>query len=114
MSAFEVYEYIGNFMGGFSRVKRNNKWGFVNEKGEEVGEIKYDLVGFFNSGFAPVMLNNKWGIIDATGKEICEVKYEWLWTFNEKGFALAKLGDKYCYIDKNGCQYDEKMLLTIL
>ena len=55
----------------FIKIMKNEKWGFLNEKGELVVETKYHKVGFFNNqGFAKVWLDEHfWGYIDETGKE---------------------------------------------
>ena len=64
------YDETRDFCDGFAAVKRNDKWGFVNEKGEEIVPCKYDFVCDFSEGFAPVLLvgstifDVKWGFVN--------------------------------------------------
>ena len=64
------YDYVRDFHEGFARVELNDKWGFVNQKGEEVVELKYVKVYNFHEGLAQVMLNRKWGYVDTKGEEV--------------------------------------------
>ena len=41
--------YVDGFRYGFARIHRNNLWGIINEKGEEVVPAKYiEMYGFYN------------------------------------------------------------------
>ena len=41
--------YVGGFRYGFARIHRNNLWGIINEKGEEVVPAKYiEMYNFYN------------------------------------------------------------------
>lgn len=41
--------YVDGFRYGFARIHRNNLWGVINEKGEEVVPAKYiEMYGFYN------------------------------------------------------------------
>lgn len=47
------YDYIGGFDGGLARVKKNNKWGIINECGDVVLPIEYDDVwNFYKKGLS--------------------------------------------------------------
>jgi WG containing repeat len=62
---------------GLIRVKLNDKWGLIDEKGKEIIPMKYQTVSqFFTFGWASVQLNNKWGFVDTTGKEVIPLKYD--------------------------------------
>ena len=58
------YDGVWDFQEGLAQVVLNGKWGFVNEKGEEVVPPKYDDVWNFYDGFARVELDNKWGLVN--------------------------------------------------
>lgn len=49
-------------------VQRDNKWGFVNLKGELVIPCEYDSYRPFFKGISPVSKNGKWGLIDKNNK----------------------------------------------
>lgn len=61
-------DYIGDFSYGLARVKINNKWGFIDTKGEIVIPIKYDDVNCFNGGYASVYIDDEWIEINKYGE----------------------------------------------
>lgn len=79
-----TYDNIHEFFYGYAVVELNGKFGFINESGEEVCEIKYNYMSCFNVyGFAQIELPNPvsttvdriyW--IDTLGKEY----YCYLWS----------------------------------
>jgi len=57
----------------FFKVKKDNKYGFLNEKGVEIISPKYVKADFFNNGLAKVWISDKfWFYIDKTGREYYE------------------------------------------
>ena len=76
--SYSVYE-------GMIQVMKNNRWGFMNTKGELVIPFKYDNVRAFSNGYAPVALDSivtasgektpLWGYIDKSGKEVIAPVY---------------------------------------
>lgn len=54
----------------------NNKYGFIDENGLNITEIKYDSVHIFKTNLAKVEINGKWGIVDYDGDELIECKYD--------------------------------------
>jgi hypothetical protein len=63
------------FVNGFTIVQSDNKYGFINEFGEEICEIKYDYASEFKNDFAFVKLNGKYGAINRLVDEIIEPIY---------------------------------------
>lgn len=61
---------------GLLAIRKNNKWGFIDKKGNEVIPCTYDDCDVFVGDYANVKQNGKWGIIDKTGKIIFEPKYD--------------------------------------
>lgn len=54
----------------------NDKYGYINEKGEEVIPCQYDMsVEFSENGLAHIIAPNENGYIDKTGKEVIPLKY---------------------------------------
>lgn len=57
-------------------IKRLNKWGFINEKGDIIIECKYTKVNPFKDGFATVKIKGKWKLIDDQGNELKELPWK--------------------------------------
>lgn len=50
---------------------QNDKWGFVNKKGQLITECIYDEVEYFTEdGIAKVKKDGKYGFIDGNGKMV--------------------------------------------
>lgn len=79
------------FSEGILPVAMNEKWGFIDEKGNTLTPFKYDNVwfdvfsakaGFYRVNIGGVLDDDygwsggKWGVVDRSGKEIIPVKYE--------------------------------------
>lgn len=106
------YESVGHSAFGLLLVKANNKYGFINTKGEEAIALKYDDAWAFTewerTGYlSSVRLNNKSGFIDTTGNEVVPLKYDFTGLFRE-GFAnvtmnmVPAVDSKNGYIDSTG------------
>lgn len=83
------YDEMILFKEGFSRVKRNGKYGFVNENLEEIIPCKYDFAYSFSEGMAAVQKGQKWGYIDKNGVEVIPCIYSSANSFSE-GLAGVK------------------------
>lgn len=101
IETFKKYNEVHNFSEGFAKVELNGKWGFINQKGEEIIPLKYDNVEHFSEGFAIVKLNGKYGFINKEGKKIIPIKYDYIHRFSE-GFAKVKLNGKWGFINTKG------------
>ncbi|MFJ1382346.1 WG repeat-containing protein [Capnocytophaga canimorsus] len=64
-----------NYSEGLLRVMSNDKYGFIDTKGNVVIPFLYESAGKFKEGLAAVKLNGKWGFIDKTGKEVIPFIY---------------------------------------
>src|ERR1700733_9274853 len=82
-------------------VKKNGKWGVIDNLGTTKIPFTYDYIGFFNEGLAVVELNEKYGFIDKTGKVIIPIKYEDANNFYG-GLANVDLGGKTGFINTKG------------
>ena len=65
------YDWVDDFYDGYACVAVGKKWGFINERGEQICPIKYDYCGDFHNGFAEVGLYGEEFKIDTNGNEIC-------------------------------------------
>ncbi|MFA7289226.1 MAG: WG repeat-containing protein [Melioribacteraceae bacterium] len=93
------------FSCGLVRAVKDGKFGFVNQKGEEIIPFKYDKVSRFHRDFAAVKLNGKAGFIDIKGEPYLSGDYE----------DAAYTREGYFFVKKNGCwgavDYQDKELI---
>ena len=82
-------------------VKRDGKYGFIDESGKEVVPFEYDLAADFSGGLALVKRNGKWGRIDKTGNVVVPLEYDSVGPFSE-GLAAVEQNEKCGFIDKTG------------
>jgi len=79
----------------------DEKYGFMNIKGEVVVGLFCDYIGRFKDGLAMARIDGKYGYIDKEGWEVVPFKYDLILDFCE-GLALARKNGKYGYVDKKG------------
>ncbi|UCS92171.1 WG repeat-containing protein [Echinicola marina] len=77
------------------------KYGFVNNAGTEIIQLKYDFAWAFNDGLAMVVSNQKWGFIGKSGEEVVPLKYDRVETFQD-GLAMVMLDNKVGFVDQTG------------
>ena len=92
--------------GGLALVMVNNKYGFIDTKGNMVIPAIYDDAGYFSDGLAYVKVNDKFGFIDTKGNMVIPAIYDYADDFFE-GLTYVKVNDERGYIDKRGVQYWE-------
>jgi hypothetical protein len=96
----EAEEFAAN---GLARVWVNGKWGYINEKGEEVIKPRFDEAWLFAAnGLAPVKVNGKWGYINEKGKEVIKPRFDLVWSFAANGLALVLVNGKVGYLNEKG------------
>lgn len=79
---------FNDFSEGLAAVGKNDKFGFIDTKGNIVIELKYDWANSFSDGLATVNVENLYGAIDKQGKVVIPFEYEVLGDFRN-GFAKA-------------------------
>ncbi len=84
------FDQIGDFSGGYFRVKKNGKWGFMNASGQEVIKARFDSVFAFDNGIAKVKNSNKFGIINRFGEFITQVKYDDIQVISATSFLFQE------------------------
>lgn len=72
--------------------EHNNRFGFVDGKGELVVEAQYDSVDNFSEGRAVVCAGSMYGLIDAAGGEIIAPTWD----------ELSYDGSALCYVESDG------------
>lgn len=100
--SLELDWYFRNFSEGMMAVTYNNKWGYINTKGEEIIPCIYDYARDFSDGLACVCMGDKYGYIDKTGKEIIPFIYNGARSFEEGISVVENSYGKWGVIDKSG------------
>lgn len=93
------------FSEGFSAVRIDGLYGFVNSNAELKIEPKYKVVGPFSNGLAVASIKgDSVGFINTNGEWVIEPIYDKAHDFSE-GFARAKKGPKWILIDTKGNEF---------
>jgi hypothetical protein len=95
------YEYVDNCICGLSKVKKNNKIGYVNKDGVEIIKPQYDEGLTYNEGYTAVRLGSKWLFLDSTGKSITAAIFDDALGFSNGIAAVAK-NNLYGFINTAG------------
>lgn len=97
------YDDIDCLSEGLAVVKRDGKYGFIDNTGQVVIPPKYDLVWDFSEGLARVSQNGKAGFIDNTGKVVIPLKYDKADSFyNGVAGVLDRSTGEAFYINRQG------------
>ena len=91
------------FSDGFARVKRKDKWNFINKQGNYLSDEWFNWADNFSDGFARVKRkDDKWNFIDRQGKLLSDEWFNWADNFYD-GFAKVKRANgEWCNMDKTG------------
>ena len=98
-----VYDELGPFTGSLAPVKKDGKWGFIDQNGKLVLSAQYSKVLPFTEGLAGVDVNNKWGFINESGATVIKPGFDTVVPFSES-LAAARTGfrDQFGFINKQG------------
>lgn len=97
----DSYDEITPFFEGFARVKRNGKYGFINNIGQEIIPLDYDNASIFSSGVAAISKGQKAGAINKKNQVVIPFEYDNLGNFID-GVALYQQGGLYGLINNKG------------
>ena len=92
---------------------QHNKWGFIDNAGNQVVSAQYAAFGELSEGLIAVSNGKKWGFIDETGKVIIDFQFDnpdGISMINPRfseGLACVQIsakdgGNRYGFIDKRG------------
>lgn len=95
------FERIHFFYDNFAKVELNNKFNFINTKGEIISDTWFDNANNFQNGFACVGLNDKWSFINSNGDLISDTWFDEVDDFRN-GFSKIMLNNQYNFINTNG------------
>jgi len=99
------FDFVSIFVNGVAYVKLNDKWGLINEQGEEVIPIKYDRLEPLDRLYPPrfrATISERTGILDINGNEIVPVIYDDIDHFHNRSRVSIRLNDKIGFADRNG------------
>lgn len=104
---YSGFDTGNGFQEGLLAVKKGEKWGFVDEKGNEVTEFVYDAyeenkdfemehrysIYTATNGYIAVLKDGKWGLIDTQGNVVVDTAYDGISQVNPDGmFWLQENG----------------------
>jgi hypothetical protein len=109
----DKYESYGNFTEGLARVRKNERWGYINKENDEVIPLQFHYADEFSNERA--IVRNELGLngaIDKKGNIIIKFKFKQLEKF-ENGYA--KFGDMGTWgvINKEGSVIIEQQYSSI-
>jgi len=86
---------------GLARIKKDDKWGYVNHSGEITYVNDTDVWGDFSGGLSEGKKGGKKGFYNGKGQWVIEPQFEGVRDF-KNGFAAAKMNELWGMIDKTG------------
>lgn len=95
------FDWVSDFKDGFATVVLNDKYNFINTKGQLLSKQWFDSVRNFKEGFASVYLSDKYNFIDTEGKLLSQQWFDMAWDFND-GFAWVGLNGMWYNLDTEG------------
>ena len=109
-----TYQILGNFdKNGLAKIRKNNFYGLINQRGESVLAAEYDFLNWDNVGqFYLLEKNGKYGAADAQGKVVISPDFDALtnWDKDEtpQGQTALVRGITVYLFDQNGRQLDQR------
>ena len=97
---YNLFEIVDNYI-AVSNDEDNAQIGYLDIKGNPIGEIKYNSLGGFVNGIARVEYEGKYGYINDKGQEIIPLIYDYADNF-KNGYAIVNDGESSKLIDVNG------------
>ncbi|KAB3534126.1 WG repeat-containing protein [Alkaliphilus pronyensis] len=75
-SKYEFFHEAKDFSGGLAAIKIDEKWGYIDSKGEVIIKPIYDEAHDFSDGLAMISMDSKLGCIDNQGNTIVKPIYD--------------------------------------
>ena len=104
---YQVVGKYGDYGVPWALIKKDGKFGFIDQDGKLVVTPQYDSIEKFGAhgvSWALVEKNGKLGFIDKDGKEVVRPQYEMIDHFGTYGppWALVRKDGRLGFIDQNG------------
>ena len=93
-------QIISDEFEGYRGIKKNGKYGFIDDKGRLRIANRYEAIGNFKNGYAPVKILGKWGFVNTQDQIVINPSYRFVSDF-ENSIAIVKK-DKFGFIDREG------------
>lgn len=124
---YENFELFGGFNDDLIKIRRNDKWGFIDKKGKVIIDFLYEEdrrkefdeilklnadsldalpkanlrnIGLFNDGLVKFQKNGLWGFLNKNNEVIIEPKFKKVTEFSEGVAGVSIDGKKWGFIDK--------------
>lgn len=97
----EGTEEIMSASEGYRAVRRDGKYGFIDEQGRLRIANRYEAVAAFNEGLAAIRIQGRWGFIDRQERIAVQPIYEEVQPFNN-GIAIVTRDGLSGAVDKSG------------
>ncbi|WP_267403824.1 MULTISPECIES: WG repeat-containing protein [unclassified Chryseobacterium] len=99
------YDEIRIFSEGLAAIKKNGKWGFIDNRGDIVIPIQYEHANYFSSnGLCAVGKNGKSGFINRKGAEIIPIVYDKVSQEEKDDNVIVNKNGKWAVFDNEGKQ----------
>ena len=95
-----VQQFV-SYSEGYYLIKKDDKFGFVDEKGKLRIANRYDQAQPFRESLAAIQLNGKWGYIDKYENLVIQPIYDSVTMFDEQ-VAIIKMNGHFGLIDQTG------------
>ncbi|MFN3841341.1 MAG: WG repeat-containing protein [Cyclobacteriaceae bacterium] len=110
----EKTELIWPATEGFRMIKRNGRYGFIDDQARLLIPNRYEEARPFKEGLAPIKIRNKWGFINREDKIAVQPIYEQVTAFDQ-GYSVVMQNGKSGLIDVHGklllpVRYDELII----
>lgn len=92
--ATKKYDELFIFHEGLAKVRKNDKYGFIDKLGQEIIPCKYDKAQEFENGISIVTIDNKEGVINQHGETLIPLIYEKIFDFGKDSTTIARLDGK--------------------
>lgn len=96
----DIYDYIGSFREGLTVVAKDNRWGYINYRGDVVIKPQFAFAAAFHDGLARVKKDGLYGYINRQGELVIAAKYSYAEDFSN-GQAKVEQAGKLSIIKKN-------------
>jgi hypothetical protein len=90
------------FSEGLANVAYQDKWGFIDQKGEWVITPRFSGAWPFSNGLAGVMRKDKFGFIDKTGRMVIRPRFDNIRDFAGEGLTAVRVKRCWGFIDTGG------------
>lgn len=97
----EHFDYVGDTVDGWARVRKDSLWGFARVSGERVIPPQFDWVDDFREDRALVAKEGHYGFVDTRGKITRRLRYTEAYAFSE-GLAPVQYKGRFGFIDSRG------------